>query len=136
MGWDIGILKLDLPPGATTINELIGDPQPIGERAVVLDALAEHFPGHTEGAGGWSCDDHLGEIHLADGDPVDFIGITPRGDAPRAIAPVFAFAERFGAVVFAYSDCAILTPQTALEDWEAFRGYRAHVYGRRPPPDG
>lgn len=129
MGWNLGVLRCELPPGATNLAELAGDVLPIGARAEVHAVLAQLLPGYVpEGEWGhWMGRDFAVEIFIHPGDPVAFVGLTPRGDAGLAIEPVFAFAERFGAWVFCLSDCEILTRQTAHAHWARFGAWRDRV---------
>src|SRR5262245_55425660 len=96
---------------------MIGGPQPLGTRAKVDGVLAELLPGYTAADDSFECPEFVLEIYIAHGDPVDYASFTPRGDRARAIVPVFAFAERFGAYVFSHSGCDLLTPETALAEW-------------------
>jgi hypothetical protein len=130
MGWDIGVLRCELPPGASGVHQLVGELLPIAARAEVHAALAEILPGY-EPDDSWLGRDFAVEIDIHPGDPVEFVHFTPRGQAPLAIEPVFAFAERFGALVFAFSDCQVLTRETARADWARFRAYRDRVYPPR-----
>jgi hypothetical protein len=129
MSWNLGVLRCELPPGATNITELVGDLLPIGARAEVHAVLAQLLPGYVpEGDWrNWMGRGFAVEIFIHPGDPVTFVGLTPRGDAGLAIEPVFAFAERFGAWVFTLSDCEILTRETVHANWARFCAYRDRV---------
>lgn len=132
MGWNLGVIRVDLPPGSTNVAEAIGDPKPLGSRAEVDAVLMELLPGFQPARQGWECDDFALEIRYDD-DPVDFVAFRPVGNATVAVPVMLAFARRVDAVLFSYSDCEILTEESAAADWERFREWKNRAL-RQPRP--
>jgi hypothetical protein len=113
VGWDVGVIKGELPAGTPYVADMIGDPLPVATLAEVNAALAELLPGYTFdprfGAGWPGCREFALEVYIQfEDDSVPFVSFTPRGDHLRGLQAVFAFARRFDAHVFCFSGGALL----------------------------
>lgn len=137
MSCDLGVIKGELPPGSTSVAEMTGDPVPLGTRAAVDVVLGELFPGYDPTLGrryvrnvrrrrfrrrrsverspvesnSVEAGDFLIQlgIHMDESDElVTFVSFT-RFDISQALPLMLAFAARFDAYLFDFSDCEVLT---------------------------